>query len=239
MKTKINLFGKKLTVISLNQDLCFDSKSYPGHPPVFHREIVSKKEKDGFENYVHQIADHSFRPHIDAPNHFCDTTDGAEVFSSTENMFHETLIIDLTTEDESEEIEGIRITKEILLKHIEPYQDKISEKSALILRTGYDKWTESMSKNEMKNIPYFSKEAATFISTFKNLKVVATDSINVDKHDENIIHNIFKEKMIVEGLVNLHKIKSSQHDKLMIMIAPLIIEGATAAPAKVYAFLKI
>lgn len=233
MDTKFDLFGKVIKVISLNQDLCFDSKSNPGHPPAFKREIISRRDKDGFENYVHHIADHSFRPHIDAPNHYSDSEQGAEKFSSLNNLFHKVLVIDLTHEKETEEVEGLRIIKEILLKHIERFSDDISKVSALIIRTGYDKWTENLEKHELKNIPYFSHDAAMFLSSFENLKVIGTDSINIDKPNENSIHKIFTNMMIIEGLVNL---SAAPESGCILMVSPLIIEGATGAPAKVYIF---
>ena len=71
MSTQSVIFGdKKIEVIDLTLTMDMDSQTFPGDPCP-NREVFSELEKTGYEHYVHNLGDHFFVPHADAPNHQC------------------------------------------------------------------------------------------------------------------------------------------------------------------------
>ena len=128
---------------------------------------------------------------------------------------------------------------EIKEEHLKPYSDKIKGKTALVIRTGYDKWLEANKKHNPKNIPYFTKEATYFINRFKDIKVVGTDSLTVDKPMEHYAHQKFKDNLLVECLVNLHSIPEKNRFDFDLQTSPIAIIGATGGPVNAYAFIKL
>lgn len=236
-KKIISLGGIKFLAINLTEPLRENTKVYPGDPKLV-KEIFSDINKTGYHHYIWKIGDHIFRPHGDAPNHQnLDLQDkGFESFGM-DYFFNSACLIDLSNDGEN--IEGIKYIVEVEKKKIEPYSEIISEKEAIIIRTGYDKWLEANKKHNKDKIPYLTKEAGDFIAGFNNIKVVGIDSLTVDAFGSHYVHQKFKDKLIVEALVNLYSIPKEHRNNFNLQTSTIAITGATGGPVAAFAFVKI
>ena len=222
---EINLGNKKFLVISLMQTLSEDTEGYPGDPKI-EKEVFSKFSDTGYEHYVYKIGDHTFHPHADAPKHQNENSEGIEIFGE-EFCFNECFLIDLA---ESGNVFEVR------KEDLETFEDLLGKKGAVVIRTGYDKVIEANEKHDPKKIPYLTKEAAEYLASFDNLKVVGIDSLTIDPDACHNAHKILKDKMIVEGLVRLNNIKKKE---FLLQTSPLRIKGATGAGIIAYAFVNV
>jgi kynurenine formamidase len=235
----INLGGVKFLAIRLSEPLREDVEVYPGDPkPV--KELWGDINKTGCHHYVWRIGDHNFHPHGDAPNHQnLDLQDkGFESFDMG-YFFNCACLIDLSNSPEAEKIDGIQYLVRIKKEHLEPYFDIISRKRAVIIRTGYDRWLEANRKHNPDKLPYLTKNAGNFIAQFNNIKVIGIDSLTVDSVREHYVHQKFKEKLIVESLVNLHSIPEDNRRNFDLQTSTIAITGATGGPVAAFAFIKI
>ncbi len=232
MNKMISLGGMEFLVISLNQPLSENTEVFPGDPKP-QKEIFSSLKDSGYEHYIWKVSDHHFHPHGDAPNHQSDDSRGIESYG-LEFQFNSACIIDLSECLDAKEIDGIKFLTEIKKEHLEPHNKIIAGNGAVIIRTGYDKWLEANKKHDPDKIPHFTKEAVDYINQF-NLKVIGTDSLTIDPMGEHYAHQVFKEKLIVEGLVNLYSIPQQEFD---LQTAPIVIKGATGGPIAAYAFIN-
>lgn len=234
------MFGKtKYLVIDLTEPLSENTEFYPGDPNLS-KEIFSDIYKTGCQNHIYKLSDHHFHPHGDAPNHQnLDMQDkGFEIFDLN-YAFNDALLIDLSEEKEAEEIENIKYLKEIKKQHLLCYSYLLSKKGAVLIRTGYDKWIEKNNKHTPKKIPYLNKDAADFLSSFKNLKVIGTDSLTIDSYESRYAHQKFKNKFIVESLVHLYEIPEYKKDNFILQTSAIRIVGATGGPVVAYAFIEL
>ena len=156
-----------------------------------------------------------------------------------EFVFNDAIMIDISESDESKEIQGVRYTKKVTKEHIMPHIKKIEKKDALIIRTGYDTWIEKNKRHILENIPYIDKSAIELISKMKKLKVIGIDSLTIDNVAEDIGHRKFKNKMIVECLVNLSSIPKKHRKGFSLQTSPIVIVGATGGPILAYAYIPI
>jgi kynurenine formamidase len=236
---KIILEGTEWQVIDLMKPYSLDMEVYPGDPkPV--RKVFTDIRKEGWQHYIHEIADHHFQPHADAPKHSNpDEQDKGIEFFGPEYVFNEAFMIDLTENGVLTSHNGIAFLLEITPGHLSPFEPLFKEKGAVILRTGYDRYLESNQPHDVSLLPYLTKEAAEYIASFDNLKVIGTDSLTVDPPESNFAHRLFSKKLLVEALVNLHEIPKKNRHGFTLQTAPLKITGASGAPVTAYAFVKI
>jgi len=231
---EITLGNKKFLAIDLTEPLREDIEVYPGDPKPS-KEVFSDIEKTGCQYHIYKLGDHIFHPHGDAPSHQNKNSEGFETFN-IEYCFNPAFLIDLSCSEDAEEIDGIKYLKKIEKKHIEKYSELLSSKKAVLIRTGYDRWTESNKPHSPDNLPFITKDAADFISGFKNIKVLGIDSLTVDPHGEHYVHKKFKDLMIVESMVHLYDITNKEFD---LQTTPLRIIGATGGPVVAYAFIEV
>ena len=237
--TTINLEGTDFLVIDLTKPLTLDQEVYPGDSkPV--RKVFTDIRETGWQHYIHELGDHHFQPHADAPNHAnLEMQDkGIEVFD-VGCVFNPAFLIDLSHVPEAKEVNGITFLTKITKEHLMPYESLLREKGAVLLRTGYDKWLEKNFPHNPDMLPYLTGEAAAYLASFKNLKVTGTDSITVDPDGSHTAHRALKEKMIVESLVHLHEIPEKNKNAFDLQTSPLRIVGATGGAVTAYAFVKI
>ena len=237
--TKINLGGSEFLVIDLMKPLTLDQEVYPGDPKPA-RKVFTDIHESGWHHYIHELGDHHFQPHADAPNHQNpDRMDqGIEIFD-VRWSFNPAFLIDLSGTPEAGEINGITFLVKITKEHLTPYGQLFSEKGAVLFRTGYDRWLENNYPHTPDLLPYFTSEAAEYLASFKNLKVVGTDSLTVDPDGSHTAHQALKEKLIVESLVHLHVIPEENRNSFDLQTSPLRVVGATGGPVTAYAFVKI
>ena len=232
----VNLGGIKFLVINLSEPLREDVEVFPGDPkPV--KKVFSEINKTGYEHYVYSISDHNFHPHGDAPNHQNLGMKSYESFDMN-YFFNQACMIDFSQSPEAEEHEGIKILDRVTKEHLIPYSEIISKKNAVIVRTGYDKWLEANKKHNVNKIPYFSKEAGMFLAGFKNIKVLGIDSLTVDAPKCHDVHQLLKEKLIVESLVNLYNIPEESRSNFDLQTSTIAIVGASGGPVAAFAFIR-
>lgn len=235
---KINIGGENYTIIDLTEPLREDTEVYPGDPKPT-KEIFSEIKKTGYQHYIFRIGDHNFHPHGDAPNHQnLNMQDKGFEFFDIKYCFNYACLIDLSDCENAEEIDGVKYLMEIKREHLDKYAKIISERTALIIRTGYDKWLDLNKPHQPSKIPYLNKEAADFISSFDNIKVFGIDSITIDAIGSHYAHQKFKNMLIVESLVHLYAIPSNKKDNFLCQTSPVRIVGATGGPIIAYAFVK-
>jgi kynurenine formamidase len=239
IKKKIKLGSQNFLVIDLTLPLSLDQEVYPGDSKPL-RKIFTSMEETGIQHYIHEIGDHHFHPHGDAPNHQNpDRMDqGIEVFD-IDYSFNPALMIDLTNNPAATTIKGITFLKEITKEHLLPFASLLAEKGAVLFRTGYDKWVENNYPHKVELLPYFNEEAAKYLASFENIKVIGTDSLTVDPDGIQTAHRLFKDKLIVESLVHLYVIPEENHNRFDLQTSPVRIVGATGGPVTAYAFVEI
>jgi kynurenine formamidase len=234
---KIKLGPAEYTVIDLTHPLKMDQEVYPGDSKP-KRVVFSDIHEDGYHHYIHEIGDHHFQPHGDAPNHQNPELmhKGFEVFD-LDYCFNPAFMIDLSNTKGARTLNGIRYRVETNLIDLLPFEGFFRQKSALLLRTGYDKWLEKNLPHDPEKLPYLSPDAAEFIASFENIKVVGTDSLTVDAHGVQESHKLLKDKFIVESMVHLHAIPVEHRENFDLQTTPLRIVGATGGPVVAYAFI--
>jgi len=235
---KIKLGGRDLTVVDLTHPLKMDQEVYPGDAkPV--RKVFSDIDETGWHHYIHELGDHHFQPHGDAPNHQNPELmhRGFEIFD-LDYCFNPAFMIDLSHTKGAEKLNGIKFRVEITLIDLLLFESLFKQKSAVIFRTGYDRWLENNFPHDPEKLPYFTPEAAEFIATFENIKVVGTDSLTVDPHGSQKAHKLLKEKFIVESMVHLYAIPAKYMDNFDLQTSPVRIVGATGGAVVAYAFIN-
>jgi kynurenine formamidase len=238
MKSKrIRLGSNEFLVIDLNNPLKLDQEVYPGDPKPI-RKVFTDIQETGWHHYIHEISDHHFQPHGDAPNHqnpeLIDR--GFEIFG-LDYCFNPAFLIDFSTSPKAQNVDGIPFQVEIDLDDLEPFEDLFKTKGAVVLRTGYDLWLEQNLPHQPDLLPYLTKPAADYLASFKNLNVVATDSMTVDPDGSHEAHQSLKDKLIVECMVNLHGIPMGKREDFDLQTSPVKIVGATGGPITAYAFI--
>jgi len=232
----VALGGSKYLVISFNQPLTENTEVYPGDPKP-KKETFTDIKETGFHHYVWKISDHHFHPHGDAPNHQNLEGESFERFD-LDYFFNSACLIDLSDHPDAEERNGVKYIIEIRVEHLTPFSETISKKSAIIIRTGYDQWLELNKKHSPDKIPYLTKEAGEFLAKFPNIKVFGIDSLTVDKMGEHTVHKLFKDKLIVESLVNLYSVPKENRTNFDLQTSTIAIAGATGGPVSAFAFVK-
>lgn len=242
-KLKIKLGKTHFLVIDLSEPLKENTEAYPGDP-VAEKIVFSDILKTGCQHHIYKIGDHSFHPHGDAPKHqnINMQNKGFEVFG-LDYCFNSACLIDLSESPDTKKFNGIRYLTMVKKEHLQPFAKLISHKGAVVIRTGYDTWLEKNKPHVPENIPYLSRDAAEFLASFKNIKVVGTDSLTVDAcrksepvHDA---HRILKDKMIVESMLHLYEIPLKSKGNFYLQTSPVKIVGATGGPVVAYAFIEI
>lgn len=239
MENKIIKLGRsEFLVIDLTQPLSLDQEVYPGDPKP-KRSVFTDITETGWHHYVHEISDHHFHPHGDAPNHQNpDLMDkGFEMFK-LDDCFNQAFMIDLSESKKAVEFKGVRFLTKISLDDLEPFKKLFSEKGAVIIRTGYDKWLEQNFPHTPERLPYFTEDAAKYLASFTELRVVGLDSLTVDPPGLHDAHQALKEKLIVESMVNLHNIPKENRNAFDLQTSPIRIVGATGGPVTAYAYIE-
>lgn len=180
---------------------------------------IATIEKDGFNEKNLNIYTHT-GTHIDAPSHMINKGKTIDEFNINE-FIGIAIIIDISS------------IKEVTLKEIMKYEDKIINCDFVILKTGYEKYWGS--KEYFNNYPSLTEDAAKWLCDF-NLKGIGIDAISIDKFDsiDFEIHNIIlsRGKLIIENLTNLDIIN---REEFTLVATPLKIEDGDGSPVRAVA----
>ena len=183
-----------MKVIDLSQIVSETSLIYPGDPDVDLMQVESMARGDSVNGEIVKAGVHSLT-HLDSPGH--QIKDGKLIQDyPLEKFVQKALLIELVDK------------KEIKKEDLEPYQNKIKNVGALLIRTGFDKIIEKYEKDadfrqktkiSVNDLPKFTQDCAEWLSSFSNLELVGVDSLTVGN---KIIHSAFLEKdiLLVEGL---------------------------------------
>jgi kynurenine formamidase len=229
--------GRDFVLIDLSQPLKLNVEVYPGDPKP-QRTVFSEIKKTGWEHYIHQTGDHNFQPHADGPNHQNPEMSGRGVESwGKDYVFNQAGMIDLSDAEEAKMFGGISYLARVTKKHLQIYELMLQRLKAVIIRTGYDKLIEINRPHVPENLPYLEKEAADYINSFDNIRVVGIDSITVDPPGTHTAHQILKNKMIVESLVHLGDIPADKRNDFYLQTNLIKIEGATGGPVAATAWI--
>lgn len=240
---EVTLGGDKFLVVDLTEPLRLDVEVYPGDPKP-KKEVFAEIGATEYQHHIYHIGDHNFHPHGDAPKHQNPEiqNQGFEIYG-VKDAFSSACLINLSDVLEARDFDGIKYLVEVKKEHLEPFAEQISQKEAVIVRTGYDLWLKANRPHEPLNIPYLNKDAAEFLSRLGNLKVVGIDSITVDVYGRDspvhVAHQTLKDKLIVESLVNLNLIPESSRNNFDLQTTAIRIEGATGGPVVAYAYIKL
>lgn len=183
-----------MKIIDLSQVVSEISLIYPGDLGVELTQTESMAMGDSVNGEVIKAGVHSLT-HLDAPGH--QIKDGKTLDSyPLEKFVQKAFLIKLDGK------------KEIKKEDLEPYQDKIKQAGALLIRTGFDKIIERYEKDadfrlktkiSSSDLPRFTQDCAEWLSSFDNLELVGVDSLTVGN---KTIHSAFLQKdiLLVEGL---------------------------------------
>ncbi len=235
----IRLGSENFKIINLTEPLRLDVEVFPGDPKPEKKSFCTfETAKCMYNTYL--MGDHNFHPHGDAPNHQNPEykSRGFE-FWGLDFVFNKACLIDLSESIDACVIDKIKFLKKITEEHLLPHTREIEKNGAITIRTGYDVWIEANKKHIPGNIPHLDKSAADFLSKFKNLKVIGTDSLTIDEPGSNYAHRKFKDKLIVECLVNLHSIPQKYRNSFYLQTSPIAIAGATGGPFLAYAYISL
>ena len=178
-----------MKVIDLSQIVSETSLIYPGDPGVELVQTESMAKGDLCNGETIKAGVHSLT-HLDSPGH---QIKGGKLIQDypLEKFVQKALLIKLVDK------------KEIKKEDLEPYQDKIKNVGALLIRTGFDKIIERYEKDadfrqkakiSVNDLPKFTQDCAEWLSGFGNLELVGVDSLTVGN---KIIHSAFLQKDIL------------------------------------------
>lgn len=241
---EVRLKGTGFLVVNLSHPMMLSTEVYPGDPKIT-RRVFSEIDETGYHHLVHEVGDHNFHPHADAPSHQNpELKDKGIEYWGMEHFFNNAMMIDLAPEDSlpvkeldcMKTSDGMSYRLKVKRENLTAYEDRLSKVGAVIIRTGYDKWLEANKPHNPNGIPYLTKDAAEYLVTFPNLRVIGTDSLTIDPVGVHDAHRILtKDKFIVECLVNLHKIPLESRSNFELITSPIVIKGSTGAPVVAYA----
>ena len=234
-----SLGNENFLVINLGRPIFENMEVYPGDPKP-KKDKLFDISKDGCFYNTWIVGEHNFCPHGDAPNHqnpdlmeFGFDTFGMEFF------FNRACMLDLTNSPDVITHNNVTYLLKIRADHLENFHTVISDKGATVIRTGYDKYIEQNFRHDKILIPYLTQDAVEFINGFKTLKVIAVDSLSVDPPGCKYAHQSFKDKLIVEGLVNSYLIPENNRDFFDLQTSTISFVGGSGGPVSAFAFIKI
>ncbi|WP_455369159.1 cyclase family protein [[Eubacterium] cellulosolvens] len=217
----------------------------PCYLPFYHIPWMSRKQGDGYNAYVLQIAEHH-ATHVDAPAHVGGTRWLDDVDLS--NWHGPCRIINLKNKKLAEQV----FTKDILLW--EKNNGQINQGEIILLQYGWDqRWItnddeigKSKKKDYLQDFPGLSEEAAEYLAK-KKIKLIGTDTPTVDSisafldaHDlgktEPSHIKLLKEHNIpiLEGLKNLDRLPLKG---AYLFALPLNIKHGSGSPVRAVAFI--
>lgn len=239
MKRRIKLGDREFLIVDLTEPLREDVEVFPGDPKP-KKIVFCSFKKNNCRHNIYSIGDHNFHPHGDAPSHQNpEYKERGFEYWGLDFVFNRACLVDLSGSKDAVRFDGLKYLKKITGEHLRPYLARIKKVGALVIRTGYDKWLETNKKHIPDHIPYLDRSAVDLIGKFRQLKVIGTDSLTIDRVGENYAHRRLKDKLIVECLVHLSGIPKNDRSSFYLQTSPIAIIGATGGPVLAYAFIPL
>ncbi len=184
----------KMKIVDLSQIVSETALIYPGDPGVTLEQVESMAKGDNVNGEVVKAGVHVLT-HVDAPGHQIEGGKSLGAYP-LEKFVQKALLVTLAGK------------KEVKKEDLEPYQDKIKDIGALLIRTGFDKIIERYEKDAafrqetkitVADLPKLSQDCAKWLAGFDNLNLLGIDSLTVG---DKTIHSALLQKdiLLVEGL---------------------------------------
>ncbi len=190
---------------------------------------------------LHRFADlEELGTHLEAPAYLLEGKPTIERIPS-QQLMGPTILVDVTRKVEKDP--DYRLTLEDLRAWERKY-GKIPSGAFVLAYTGWGRrfWEKERYRNldekGIMHFPGFSMEAVTFLLNRRKIKGIGIDTLSVDhgpSQDFPVHRLLFAAgRVALEGLANLDKLPPKG---VKLIIAPLPLEGSSAAPARILAIL--
>lgn len=221
-----------MKVIDLSQTVSEKSLIYPGDKEKGSgfelREIESMEKGDEVNGEAVSSGLHVMT-HVDSPGHQVEGGKTLEEYPAG-RFIGEALCLDMK--------KGENYLKKIEKNDLEPFQEKIEKAEILLIRTGFDEFVENYEKSEEKtkievsDLPSLTQESANWLSQFKNLSLLGTDSLTVGNKE---VHGALLKKdiLLIEGLY----LKTAPENFLFCCF-PWKLKNANGAPCRAIALIN-
>ncbi|MBI3949069.1 MAG: cyclase family protein [Acidobacteria bacterium] len=181
--------------------------------------------------------------HVDAPRHFvADGRTTAEL--RLDEMISLGVVIDV-----SDKVDGdpdYSLTVDDVFRW-ERQNDRIAANSAVLLHTGWGRrWHDpgaylNKDGDGVLHFPGFSGEAARFFIEERRVNVLGLDTLSADNMVTTIAHDSPVHRRVQEAdgriIENLARLDELPPRGFILVIASILIEGGTGAPARVFALI--
>ncbi|ADY57311.1 cyclase family protein [Syntrophobotulus glycolicus DSM 8271] len=207
-----------MEVVDLSHPIREDMPVFPGEeqPKI---EIVADMEHCGYHEKRFLLNSHT-GTHLDVPKHVFQDGYSLEKYP-VKKYIGQAIMITL--------IDSGRIE----IEELAPYENALRDCDFMLVNTGWSRhWGSAQYYGDP---PYFSREAADWLSSFE-LKGIGIDSPSVDQmSDQGLpVHRALLEKeiVIIENMTNFDQLKKPV---FTLYCLPLNIEGADACPVRAVA----
>lgn len=229
----------RVKVVDLTYALNAGNPYWPGpdYKP-FHYEIFATLEKNGVLSGRFEMAEHS-GTHLDAPNHFAKGQISVDAIPLRQ-LIGEGIVIDAS--QECSKNADFQLSSDDILKW-EKKHGRIPAGAIVFLYTGWGKYWNDYARYKNQDssgalhFPGFAPEAARLL-VMRNVSGLGIDTLSVDYG----LSKTFDVHHITHPAGKYHIENAAHLDRLpprgvMILVAPIKIDGGTGGPARVLAFL--
>lgn len=210
----------------------------------FSTETVSEYNEPGpFWKHQNIHTGEHVGTHIDAPVHWITGRDGHDVSTlPPERLIGPAVVLDVRDHVEKDPDFLIQVSH---LKEWEETHGNLPENSWLLLRTGWDKYSQDQkaflnADENGSHTPGLSAEAAEWLATETKISGIGVDTVGIDAGRAAELDPPFPahyyllghDKYGITSLQNLHELPTTG---AMLIVAPLPIVGGTGSPSRVLA----
>ncbi|AKA74463.1 cyclase family protein [Saccharolobus solfataricus] len=219
----------KIKIFDLTHLMYHNMPVYPTSPIISINQINNVARDKFSSREIKMITHHG--THFDAPAHMLDQGESIDRISP-KTFIQKAVILNLSF---------LKPKEEITSKHLLRFKDVISRNNAILLYTGWSK-KRGLNSEYLFQWPYLDIEGATYLTSFKDIKIVGTDGLSIAGYGNNVnvfdTHKILLEKgiLIIEEL-NFNNISvvldSVNYLEGVFIGLPMLIKEGDGAPARV------
>jgi len=241
-RTEINhveqLFSGKIKIVDLTHPLSISSPYWPNDDgtPYEYDTLFAHPDGSPAMGFIH--APEHFGTHLDAPIHGGENQPSVDQLTAMD-LFGPAVVINVDEKCASNP--DYVLSLQDIMDH-ETIHGEIGNGSIVIMYTGWSKkWEDYESfKNQddegKMHFPGFSKEAAEFLITNRDILGIGIDTFSVDAAmaDGFPVHGIVNGagKYHLESMANLHEMNPVG---TYLIVAPIKIEGGSGGPVRIFA----
>lgn len=182
--------------------------------------------------------------HLDAPKHFVENGQSMHELD-IKDFIAEGVVIDVS--DNAEREADYSLTYDDI-ERWEKQNGKIPPRAIVFMNSGWGKrWNDfdgylNRDSEGMLHFPGFSAEAARYLVHERDAVTLGLDTLSADNMlmtvtEDSPVHRIVHGagRTIIENVANLDTLPPRG---IMVLVAPVPIQGGTGAPARIFSFLK-